>query len=146
MNLDRVKELSARSDTAVKGFFVDIAEEVQRSLASKIYSRDIHLADLNVGASGIELDHPNMINPTQVDVAVTVHIVAMLESEVYKLGTMNRSGLWSYNFERMIRVTHAMNTETYILREQLKLIEGRAPKDTSDVVQMGKKNAKSGEV
>lgn len=149
IKLDRVKELSGRSDTAVKGFFIDIAEEVQRSLASKIYSRDIHLANLNVGAQGIELDHPNMINPSVTDVAITVHIVAMLESEIYKLGTMNRSGLWDYNFARMIQVTHAMNTEAYILREQIKILEGLAAKESSVVhndAVMEKRSAKSREV
>lgn len=145
MKLDRVKELSARSDNAVKGFFIDIAEEVQRNLSSKIYSRDVHLANLKVGAQGVELDHPNMVNPSLSDLAITVHIIAVLEAEVYKLGTMNRSGLWEYNFARMIALSHAMNTETYVLREQLKLIEGRdqPKKEEHEVVAMEAKRAKS---
>lgn len=122
-DIENVKQLSGRIQTQVNNQTDDIVNRVAQQLKSKIYHRDTQLASLKVTTHDFELSHPNLVNPNADDLSVTVHIIACIEAEVSKLSTMTNSGLWSFNFARMIALTHSLSAECQILREQIQIID-----------------------
>lgn len=99
----------------------NLLTEVAQATKRASYERTLDLNPVLRGLSPAELAPPNLINPSEDDIAITVHLLARLEAECVYETTKVSTGMYSYDFVKRIRLVHCMSQEHNILMKQMKL-------------------------
>lgn len=99
----------------------NLLSEVAQATKRPSYERTIDLHKVLRGLSPAELAPPNLINPTEDDIAITVHLLARLEAESVYETTKVSTGMYSYDFVKRIQLVHCMSQEYSILLRQMKI-------------------------
>ena len=99
----------------------NLLNEVAQAARRQSYERTLDLNPVLRGLSSAELVPPNLINPSEDDIAITVHLLARLEAEAVYETTKVSTGMYSYDFLKRIRLVHCMSQEYNILMKQMKI-------------------------
>ena len=94
--------------------------EIKRSIKSAPYVRAVELKQLVDGLTQKDLTPPNISNPSEDDIAITVHILAQLEGQITTQRIKYNTGMYSYEPVHQMKLIHALGQEYAILVRQIK--------------------------
>lgn len=97
-----------------------LLNEITQAVKKPQYERVIDLPNVLRGLSHDETVPPNTNNPTDDDIAVTVHLLARLEAEGVYETTKVSTGIFEYDFMKRIKLVHCMKQEYNILVKQIR--------------------------
>lgn len=117
--MQKISQLNSKTSQSIKDHTDYLITQVVAGLRREDYSRAQDLPHVLRGVTDSELGKAETENPTQDDIALSVHLICRLQSEIAYDDMRISTGLYRFDYHKRIRILHALTNENAILAAQV---------------------------